>query len=77
MQKSRITIIALISLTILASGCYRGSPSDKPPIHPNPNMFNQPKYKAQSESKFFEDGATMRQPVAGTVARDQLNLDDP
>lgn len=71
-----IAIFLLISLTILGAGCYRGSPSEKPPIHPNPNMFDQPKYKAQSESKFFDDGATMRQPVDGTVARDQLNLDD-
>lgn len=74
---SQSAIVMLISLTILGAGCYRGSPSENPPIHPNPNMFDQPKYKAQSESKFFDDGATMRQPVAGTVARDQLNLDDP
>ena len=31
-------------------------------------MDDQPKYKAQSQSHFFADGRSMRQPVAGTVA---------
>ena len=60
---------------ILMIGCYRGSPSEDPPIHLNPNMDNQPKYKAQAESEFFEDGATMRMPVAGTVAWGDLRAD--
>jgi cytochrome c len=38
-------------------------------------MDNQPKYKPQSESPFFADGATMRRPVAGAVARGQLHAD--
>ncbi len=60
---------------ILMIGCYRGSPSEDPPIHLNPNMDNQPKYKAQAESEFFEDGAAMRMPVAGTLARGDLRAD--
>jgi mono/diheme cytochrome c family protein len=47
--------------------------SEKPPIHINPNMDNQPKYRPQSESDFFDNGATMRVPVAGTVARGELH----
>jgi len=35
-------------------------------------MDNQPKYRAQAASAFFYDGATMRPPVAGTVARGEL-----
>jgi mono/diheme cytochrome c family protein len=66
-----LLIITLVSLT----GCYQGRPSKKPPIHVNPNMDNQPKYKAQAESKFFADGATMRIPVEGTVARGELRED--
>jgi hypothetical protein len=50
----------------------RGSTSSRPPIHPNPNMDHQPKYRAQAESAFFYDGATMRPPVLGTVARGEL-----
>ena len=60
---------------VLMIGCYRGSPSEDPPIHLNPNMDHQPKYKAQAESDFFKDGATMRMPVPGTVARGDLRAD--
>jgi mono/diheme cytochrome c family protein len=35
-------------------------------------MDNQPKYIAQSESRFFYNGATSRAPVPGTVARGDL-----
>jgi len=68
--------IIAVMLMVLAVGCVRQSPSEKPPIHLNPNMDSQPKYKSQAESKFFSDGATMRTPVAGTVARGQLREDD-
>ena len=67
--------VLLITLVVLA-GCGRGSYSEKPPIHLNPNMDSQDKYKAQSESHFFVDGATMRTPVEGTVARGELREDD-
>ena len=60
--------VALVSL----EGCMRGCTSSQPPIHVNPSMFNQPKYKAQASSDFFYDGKTMRAPVAGTIARGHL-----
>ena len=56
--------------------CYRGKPSEDPPVHINPNMDSQQKYEAQEESQFFKDGLTMRPPVAGTVARGDLREDD-
>ncbi len=59
---------ALLALAML-SGCGRGLPSKRPPIHLNPDMDNQPKYGAQEENRFFPDGSAMRQPVPGTVAR--------
>lgn len=73
-----IRAIALIALTSLPalSGCVRERPSSKPPIHLIPDMDSQPKYKAQAESRYFADGATMRVPVAGTVARGRLRADD-
>jgi mono/diheme cytochrome c family protein len=40
-------------------------------------MDNQPKYRAQAESDFFADGATMRTPVEGTVARGAMPMADP
>ena len=48
-------------------GC-RGELSDAPPRQFFPDMDDQPKYKAQGESHFFEDGRTMREPVRGTLA---------
>lgn len=55
-------------------GC-RGMPSPYPPIHLNPNMDYQERYDPQEASAFFYDGMAMRQPVAGTVARGQLQTD--
>ncbi|UCC81150.1 MAG: cytochrome c [Candidatus Zixiibacteriota bacterium] len=69
------SIVFLLTLLLISSGCYRKRPSDKPPIHLNPNMDRQEKYKPQSESRFFEDRSTMRQPVDGTVARGYLRED--
>lgn len=68
--------IAILLGFVLLVGCTRQHPSEKPPVHLNRDMDNQLKYKAQAESKFFEDGATMRTPVAGTVARGNLREDD-
>lgn len=67
-------LLALASVVIV--GCYRGRPSKDPPVHLNPNMDDQPTYKTQSESYFFENGSTMRLPVEGTVARGELREDD-
>jgi mono/diheme cytochrome c family protein len=44
-------------------------------VHLEQNMYEQPKYKAQSESRFFADGLAMRPPVEGTVARGWLRQD--
>jgi hypothetical protein len=61
----------------MLTGCVRGCTSRRPPIHVNPNMDLQEKYRAQSESRFFYDGATMRESVPGTVARGELREDSP
>ena len=65
-------LLALAVLLLSMSGCMRGCTSPRPPIHPNPNMDQQPKYLAQAASDFFYDGATMRPDVEGTVARGEL-----
>lgn len=64
-MKINIILICLLFLT----GCFRGSKFESPPIHLNPNMDNQQKYRALEESNFFDDGSTMRKPVEGTIAR--------
>ncbi len=62
-------IIILLAVTIFIAGCYQGRPSNKTPLHFNPSMDQQKKYKTQSSSMYFENGSTMRLPVEGTVAR--------
>ena len=66
--------IVLTSFIPLA-GCVRGCTSSRPPIHLNPSMDDQPKARPQSASAFFYDGATMREPVPGTVAIGSLKED--
>jgi len=69
-------MMVMMMATLIGSGCVRGIPSGKPAIHLNPNMDNQQKFNEQSANPFFADGASMRQPVAGTVARGHLDTDD-
>ena len=68
-------LVVLILVIFVVFGCGREKTSDNTPIHLNPNMDQQEKYKAQASSNFFEDGATMRPQVEGTVARGELRED--
>lgn len=52
---------------LILTGC-RGDRTDDPPRQFFPGLDDQAKYKPQSESGFFADGRTMREPPAGTVA---------
>ncbi len=72
-MKKQTTFLVLAGLIL--AGC-QGRPSEDPPIHLNPNMDHQPKFKAQSETDFYADKATMRLPVEGTVARGELRADE-
>ncbi len=69
--------LALAIMVLSLSGCMRGQRSDKPPIHLNPNMDTQEKYKPYRMSPLFSDSASMRLPVAGTVPRGSLHDNDP
>lgn len=73
--RSRALRFAALALAVAAAGGCRGCTSSSPPVHLNPNMDRQPVYRAQAESDFFADGATMRRPVEGTVARGELRAD--
>lgn len=68
---ARVALLGAMGLAMLSplamSGC-RGDRTDKPPRRFFPDMDHQPKLKAQSETQFFADGRTMRQPVEGVVA---------
>ncbi|WDE96601.1 c-type cytochrome [Lentisphaera profundi] len=73
-----LTISLSLGALFFAS-CKPGAESAKPPIHPNPNMDTQEKYRALSESPFFEDGRTMRPIVEETVpyGKDGKLVQDP
>jgi mono/diheme cytochrome c family protein len=62
-------VLGAVALTtvVALTGCARGCTSGRPPIHINPSMDDQPKVLPQTASTFFYDGASMRQPVPGTV----------
>lgn len=62
-------LATLLVLSLALGGCVRGCTSSRPPIHLNPNMDDQPRANALDASEFFYDGKAMRQPIAGTVAR--------
>jgi mono/diheme cytochrome c family protein len=66
-----------VASTLFVAGCARGCTSSRPPIHLNPSMDNQPKVRAQAASRFFYNGAAMREPVPGTVAIGGLKEDAP
>jgi mono/diheme cytochrome c family protein len=66
--------LAFTSL-FFATACARGCTSSRPPIHPNRSMFNQPKVLPQTASDFFFNGASMRDPVPGTVGIGGLKED--
>ena len=68
------TLLALATLAVALGGC-RGMTSEAPPIHPNLNMDFVQRFEAQEANPMFADGAAMRPPVPGTVARGQLRTD--
>jgi len=61
----------ILLLSFIMIGC-QGMPSKKPPIHLNPNMDNQEKFKPQEFNSFFENNMSMRSPVEGTIPRGYL-----
>jgi hypothetical protein len=67
------SILSFMMVAILV-GC-QGMPSEKPAIHPNPNMDWQEKFEAQEPNPFFEDNRSDRLPVSGTVSRGGLQID--
>ena len=68
---TRLSLLALAAVAVALGGC-RGMTSEAPPIHPNLNMDYVQRFEAQEPNPFFADGAAMRQPVPGTIARGHL-----
>jgi len=69
MSPRRRRVLGALALTsvVVLSGCARGCTSSRPPVHLNPSMDDQPKVLPQTASDFFFNGASMREPVPGTI----------
>ena len=76
-RASRLLGVIVLTSAIPLTGCARGCTSSRPPIHLNPSMDVQPKVLPQTASTFFYDGASMRQPIPGTVPIGGLKEDTP
>jgi mono/diheme cytochrome c family protein len=70
-----LVLAGLIPAMIILN--MRAGYSTKPRFHVFFDMDFQPKKKAQQTTTIFEDGRTMRPQVSGTVARGQLDEQDP
>ena len=70
-----LLLAAVLLGSVVLSGC-RGWRSEKTPIHPNLNMDFTQRFEEQEANPFFADGAAMRQPVEGTIARGYLRTSD-
>ena len=66
-RASRLLGVMVLTSVIPLAACARGCTSSRPPIQINPSMDDQPKVRPQTASTFFYDGASMRQPVPGTI----------
>ncbi|UCF66766.1 MAG: cytochrome c [Acidobacteriota bacterium] len=64
--------LSWVPLAMVAKARY--AVSEKPPLHLFFDMDDQPKYKPQAPNSLFADGRAMRPPVAGTVARGELQV---
>ncbi|MBX7165851.1 MAG: DUF3341 domain-containing protein [Pirellulales bacterium] len=69
-----LTILGLLPPAVILAA--RGSTGTSPRVHPIQDMDFQPKMKAQKANPLFADGREYRAPVAGTVARGELQADD-
>lgn len=68
-KKTRKALLYTVLVSaVVWTGC-RGQLSEKPPIHPNPNMDQQKRLDPQEPSAFFKDKRAMRGLIKGTVAR--------
>ncbi|MEN9841969.1 MAG: hypothetical protein RL376_1769 [Verrucomicrobiota bacterium] len=77
MRYAYFTLLFVVVATLSIFG-FRGSLATKPPLEVFPDMDRQPKYKAQSESRFFADKRTDRATPAGVVAfsRSSISSDE-
>lgn len=75
----RLTFLCIAAIGLGALGACREQTSDEPPVLLERNMYDSERYNPQGANDFFADHRNMRQPPAGTMAReyyDDNHLDD-
>jgi len=71
-----VAIVVLSWLPLSLIWLARASTSGRPRIHIFHDMGHQPRYGPQTAAEVFADGAALRVPPVGTVARGMLDDDD-
>jgi hypothetical protein len=69
-----LAVAALVPLALIAVS--RARPSPARPVHPVLDMDKQQKFKGQEGNPMFADGRAMRPRIPGTVAREDLTVDN-
>jgi len=69
-----LVVLTWVPLALIALA--RTTTSTKPRVHVFQDMDVQPRFEAQDVNPIFLDNRAMRQPIPGTVAFGQLDLDD-
>ena len=64
MRRDRITVGLLVAAVVAVTGCRQ-------------DMHDQPRYQSLEAGPFFADGRASRPAIAGTVARDEADVDTP
>lgn len=79
-RKLLLAILALIMITLIPGAIVlnmRNSKSGQPRFQVFFDMDFQPKRKPQTRTTLFADGRVQRPPVPGTIARGELDQNDP
>ena len=71
-----LLIFVVCTVMVVAIAGKRGSLSRRPPIELFPDMNRQPKLRPQTPDMFFGDGRASREPIAGTIAREDTHYED-
>jgi len=66
--------LAAVAVPVAVLARLKSLSTVKPRIHVFSDMDNQPRYKTQQAAAFFADGRAMRPPVAGAIARGDLDF---
>lgn len=71
-----LLFFAVCTLLVVVIAGKRGSLSRRPPIELFPDMVRQPKLRPQTPDIFFADGKSSREPIAGTISREDAHFED-